>query len=50
MLPAGIVIPHPFSCEASGGVPRNVIAMALIKVFGGIEHRQQHSEDGLPRL
>ena len=29
---------------------RNVIAIALIELFGGGEHRQQHAENGLPRL
>src|SRR5665213_1693913 len=29
---------------------RNVIAIALIERFGSAEHRQQHAEDGLPRL
>src|SRR4030088_1657905 len=30
--------------------PRNVIAIALIEVFCGVEHRQQHAEGGLPWL
>src|ERR1700688_1867660 len=30
--------------------PGNVIATALIEMFCGIEHRQQHPEDGFPWL